>query len=124
MSAGKLAEIVPRANSIGFRAPRFAKSFTSPGCDTDARSGGLPPCTAVESTVGVLSPLGLYLTVTFGYLALKPFSTAWNDFCSSPVQTPVIVTLPETLLAVVCSPPEPFFELPPHPAAPTASGRA
>src|SRR2546423_4337028 len=125
MSVGKLLEMVPRANSNGFSAPRPAKSFTSPGCETDARSGGLPPWTAVESTVGVLSPLGLYLTVTFGYLALKPFRTAWNDFCSSPVQTPVMVTLPETLLlAVVPPPPELFFELPPHPAATSASGSA
>ena len=31
----------------------------SPGCDTDARSGGLPPATAVARTVGVLSPVDL-----------------------------------------------------------------
>src|SRR4051794_34728722 len=40
----------------------------------------------------------------FGYFALKPLSTAWKCFCSSPVQTPTICTLPLVLvepLAVV-----------------------
>ncbi len=85
-----------RAKSIGLSAPFFWKSFTRPGCETAARSGGLPPCTAVESTVGVLSPVDRYVTLTFGYFSLKPSSTAWKCFCSSPVQTPTIETLPET----------------------------
>src|SRR5918911_2156766 len=96
MSLGKFDEIVDCANVSGLSAPRFAKSLTRPGCDTDARSGGLPPCTAVESTVGVLSPVGLYFTETFGYFLWKPSRTAWNDFCSSPVQTPLIVIFPFT----------------------------
>ena len=56
----------------------------------------MPPCTAVESTVGVLSPVDRYVTLTFGYFSLKPSSTAWKCFCSSPVQTPTIEILPET----------------------------
>src|SRR3569833_1081582 len=79
---------------MGFRTPFFWKSVTRPGCETDARAGGLPPCTAGESTVGVLSPVERYVTLTFGYFTLKPASTAWNAFCSSPVQTPTICTLP------------------------------
>src|SRR3954470_5927289 len=109
------------AKSSGCKAPFFWKSFTRPGCDTEARSGGLPPCTAVERTVGVLSPLEVYFTVTFGYWLLHTSSTAWNDFCSSPVHTPVMATLPFTSL-------EPdellLLLLPPHPAARTASGTA
>src|SRR3954453_9816220 len=109
------------AKSSGCKAPFFWKSFTSPGCDTEARSGGLPPCTAVERTVGVLSPLELYLTVTFGYCVLHTSSTAWNDFCSSPVHTPVMLTFPLTSL----DPDELLLLLlPPHPAARTASGTA
>src|SRR3569833_3594378 len=93
---------------MGFRTPFFWKSVTRPGCETDARSGGLPPCTAVESTVGGLSPVERYGTLTFGYFTLKPASTAWNAFCSSPVQTPPICTLPLVSvepLAVVAPPP-------------------
>src|SRR6476620_9407064 len=108
------------AKSSGCKAPFFWKSFTRPGCDTEARSGGFPPCTAVERTVGVLSPLELYFTVTFGYCFLHTSSTAWNDFCSSPVHTPVMLTLPFTSL----DPDELLLLLPPHPAARTASGTA
>src|SRR3954452_8046435 len=60
-------------------------------------SGGLPPATAVASTVGSWSPAGLYLTVTFGNFSLNPSSTAWKFFCSSPVQTPANEMSPETL---------------------------
>src|ERR671936_1135956 len=110
---------------MGFSAFRFAKSLTRPGWDTDARSGGLPPCTAVESTVGVLSPVGLYLTETFGYFFLNPSSTAWKFFCSSPVQTPLIeifpltaVLTPDAALPVAVGVLELLPELlPPQPAA-------
>src|SRR5437763_11965181 len=62
-------------------------------------SGGLPPETAVARIVGSWSPAGVYFTVTFGYCFLKPSRTAWKFFCSSPVQTPVNDTVPETLVA-------------------------
>src|SRR5471030_1007127 len=74
-------------------APFFWKSLTRPGCDTEARSGGLPPATAVERTVGVLSPVDLYETLMLGFLVMKPLSTASKDFCSSPLQTPTIAIL-------------------------------
>ena len=77
--------------------PFFWKSTTRPGCETDARSGGLPPCTAVESTVGVLSPVERYVTLTFGYFSLNPSRTAWKCCCSAPVQTPTILMFPYTL---------------------------
>src|ERR1044071_7249703 len=96
-----------------FSEPFFWKSVTSPGCETAARSGGLPPSTAVESTVGVLSPVDRYVTLTFGYFFLKPFSTAWKCCCSAPVQTPTIFTAPETSDEPELAEPEDFF-LPPH----------
>ena len=64
-------------------------------------SGGLPPSTAVERTVTMLSPPEVYLTVTSGFFSLKPSITAWKDFCSGPVQTPITEIEPETLSAVV-----------------------
>src|SRR5919108_3107925 len=113
------------AKSSDFSASLLKKSLTSPGCETEARSGGFPPETAVERTVGVLSPVAWYFTVTFGYLDLKPFRTAWNDFCSGPVQTPVMVTLPLTLVPpVLLVFLELSFEPPPHPAASRSSGSA
>src|SRR5260370_35266571 len=51
---------------IGFSLPCFANCATVPGCAMSAMSGGLPPATAVASTVGRLSPTGWYLTWTFG----------------------------------------------------------
>src|SRR3954454_23971820 len=111
------------AKSSGLSAPFSWNCLTTPGWPIAARSGGLPPCTAVLSTVGVLSPAGLYFTVTFGYVFLKPPITAWKDFCSSPVQIPTSETLPETLLAalVVLVPVDEdellLSLLPPHPAA-------
>src|SRR5437763_1010655 len=78
------------------RAPFFWKSLTRPGCETDARSGGVPPATAVERTVGVLSPVDLYETFTPGFALVNPLRTAWKDFCSSPVQTPTIEIFPES----------------------------
>jgi len=65
-----------------------------------------------------LSPVDLYDTVTFGYFFRKPFSTASNDFCSSPVQTPTIETLPlidDGLVVVAggCVVPDELL-LPPH----------
>src|SRR3954451_17110420 len=79
-----------------FSAPFFWKSDTSPGCETEARSGGLPPATAVASTVGVLSPVDLYLTLTPGLALRKPSRTALNDFSSSPVHTPTMLIEPGT----------------------------
>src|SRR5918994_6597364 len=43
--------ILSSAKSIGFSAPRWAKSVMKPGWGSAAMSGGLPPSTAVESTV-------------------------------------------------------------------------
>ena len=45
----KFEDTVPLANVIGLSAPRFAKSFISPGDGSAAMSGGLPPCTDVDS---------------------------------------------------------------------------
>src|SRR4051795_4382129 len=115
------------AKSSGLSAPFSWNCLTTPGWPIAARSGGLPPCTAVLSTVGVLSPAGLYFTLTFGYCFLNPSMTAWKDFCSSPVQMPTSEMLPETLLAalaVVLLPPDEdellLSSLPPHPAATNA----
>src|SRR5262249_32494318 len=49
----------PRAYVIGFSAFLSTNCFTRPGCAMSAMSGGFPPATAVESTVGRLSPTGL-----------------------------------------------------------------
>src|SRR5215217_3151833 len=79
-------------------------------------SGGLPPCTAVWSTVGRLSPAELYFAFTFGYAFLKASRTAWNDFCSSPAQIPRMLIEPLTSwLAAAVSPP------PAVPASPLSS---
>jgi len=59
-------------------------------------AGGLPPLTAVASTVGRLSPAGWYFTFTPGLAAWKALSTAWKDCCSAPVQIPAIEMLPLT----------------------------
>src|SRR4051794_5837896 len=85
-----------RANSSGFSAPFFWNCFTRPGCPTDAMSGGWPPEIAVDNTVGVLSPAGLYLTLTFGYCLLKASMTRWKFFCSAAVQMPTTEILPLT----------------------------
>ena len=79
-------------------------------------SGGLPPSTAVETTVGTLSPAEVYLTFTSGYCSLKASITAWNDLCSSPVQMPTTETLPETSLAALVEPP--LVEAPPSSSFP------
>ena len=84
------------AKSIDFSAPRAAKSFIRPGWLTAARSGGLPPCTAVASTVGVWSPDEVYFTFTPGFFLVKASITAWKLACSLPVHTPVTEMLPET----------------------------
>ena len=86
----------------------------------------MPPCTAVESTVGVLSPVDRYVTLTFGYFALKPLSTAWKCFCSSPVQTPTIETLPETSVepSEVVAPLLDFLLLPHAVSASSATARS
>src|SRR5436190_1808995 len=62
-------------------------------------SGGLPPCTAVARTVTMLSPAGLYFTVTSGHFCLKPSRTAWIDFCSVATQMPMSEMFPEPQLA-------------------------
>src|SRR3954451_12338032 len=84
------------ANVIGFRAFFDAKSLSRTGCGRTAMSGGLPPATAVASTVGSWSPADVYLTVTPGATFLKPASTAWNDFCSAPDQTASTEMVPDT----------------------------
>src|SRR6266536_4809349 len=96
--------MTPFAKSIGLSAPRFAKSFIRPGWLTDARSGGLPPATAVASTVGVWSPDDVYLTLTSGFAFVNPSMTAWKFCSSAPVHTPVIEMLPETPLCLVFAP--------------------
>src|SRR3954451_4147276 len=85
-----------RAKSRGLSLPCFWNCLTRPGWPTDARSGGRPPASAVESTVGVLSPAGLYLTLTFGYCLLKAAITRWKFFCSCATQMPTIEMLPFT----------------------------
>ena len=83
-----------------------------------ATSGGSPPSIAVDSTVGTLSPAGLYLTLTFGYFLLNPSSTAWKDFCSCAVQMPTTEMLPETLDVSSLAPPP---VAPPPPASSSSS---
>src|SRR3954469_8074550 len=86
-----------RAKSRGLSLPCFWNCLTRPGWPTDARSGGRPPASAVESTVGVLSPAGLYFTWTFGYCLLKAATTRWKFFCSCATQMPTIEMVPFTL---------------------------
>src|SRR3954447_9873013 len=118
------------AKSSGLSAFFCWNCLTTPGWPMAARSGGLPPWTAVLSTVGVLSPAGLYLTLTLGYFLVNPSITAWKDFCSSPVQMPTIERLPETLaaaavvLAAVEDPPPPLLLLLSLPQPAAAKARA
>src|SRR3954466_16168660 len=102
-----------RANSRGFSLPCFWNCLTRPGWPTDARSGGRPPDKAVDRTVGVLSPAGLYLTLTFGYCLLNASTTRWKFFCSCATQIPTIEMLPLTflLLAALLVPPPELLEL-------------
>ena len=67
-----------------------------PGCAIAARSGGFPPCTAVDSTVGVLSPVEVYLTLTPGNFLWKAASTSLKFLASAPAHTPDIEMLPLT----------------------------
>src|SRR5437899_914242 len=53
--------IVAFAYWIDLSLPCLANCATVPGCAMSAMSGGLPPATAVASTVGRLSPTGWYL---------------------------------------------------------------
>src|SRR5664279_3348478 len=92
--------MVAFAKSIDLIALRPANCFTRPGWLIEARSGGLPPATAVESTVGTLSPADVYLTLTPGNFFWKAVSTAWKFFCSAPLQTPTHDRLP--LTAYLC----------------------
>src|SRR3954468_15586752 len=108
MSGEKFASMSWRAKSSGFSLPCCWNCLTRPGWPTDARSGGRPPDKAVDSTVGVLSPAGLYLTLTFGYCLLKASMTRWKFFCSCATQMPTTDRLPLTFLFddVVLAPPE------------------
>ena len=113
------------AKSSGFNAPRSTKSAIVPGCETVAMSGGLPPSTAVERTVTMLSPPEVYFTVASGFCSVNPSMTAWNDACSGPVQTPITEIDPETASdepSSVVAAPLPSSSSPPH--APTRSRRA
>src|SRR3954462_15838832 len=85
-----------RAKSSGLSLPCFWNCFTRPGWPTDARSGGRPPDKAVDRAVGVLSPAGLYWTLTFGDCLLKASTTSWKFFCSFATQMPTIESLPLT----------------------------
>src|SRR4051794_9796411 len=85
-----------RANSRSFSLPCVWNCFTRPGWPTDARSGGRPPDKAVANTVGVLSPAGLYFTLTLGYCLLKASTTRWKFFCSCATQMPTTEMLPLT----------------------------
>src|SRR6186997_1402138 len=102
-----------RRLSIDLIAPFFTKSAIRPGWPIAARSGGLPPSMAVESSGARLSPPEVYLTLTFGYCSLKPSITAWNDFCSSPAQIamieiePVTSSLPFAPSSPLSPPPQP-----------------
>jgi len=58
-AGAKFLLIVDVAYVIGLSLPCVANCFTVPGCAMSAMSGGLPPATAVASTVGRLSPTGL-----------------------------------------------------------------
>src|SRR5919202_3634654 len=77
-----------------------------------ARSGGLPPSTAVERS-WVRFVDGRYLTFTFGFAFLNPSRTALIDSPSGPVQSARSVTLPLTVELPPPPPPPP----PPQPAA-------
>src|SRR5215207_7684633 len=81
---------------MGLIALRAENCFTRPGCPTVARSGGLPPATAVESTVGVLLPADRYFTLTSGNFFSKPSRTSWKFFCSGPDQMPIMERVPLT----------------------------
>ena len=95
MRARSSCAIVDRAYAIDFSLPCFANCATVPGWAMSAMSGGLPPATAVASTVGRLSPTGLYLTWTFGYVLLKRLMTSWNCFWPEvDVQMPSKVIVP------------------------------
>src|SRR5215212_6272171 len=69
-----------------------------PGLGMAARSGGLPPSTAVERSCPRFVE-GRYLALTLGYAFLKPSMTALKDSPSGPVQSARSTTLPETFSA-------------------------
>src|SRR3954451_7265251 len=111
MDLPKFLTIVGFAKVMGLSAPFWTKPWIRPGWATSARSGGLPPSTAVESTVGRLSPALVYFTFTPGYFFRKPSITAWKEACSLPVQMPMIemepltaVLVPVALLPVLVQP--------------------
>src|SRR5207253_4822614 len=98
-TGAKFAFSVGVRKASGFNDPFFAKSFIRPGCARIAMSGGLPPWTAVASTVGIWSPPDVYFTVKPEFAFSNPARTASNDFCSSPVQTAI------TEIVVACRAP-------------------
>src|SRR4051812_35525938 len=109
---------------MGFAAPFCWNSLISPGWAIVAMSGGLPPWTAVPTTVGTLSPAEVYLTLTFGYDSLNLSITAWKDFCSSPVQMPTTEPWREGWVfgGVADGPPPPLP--PPPPPQPASASSA
>src|SRR5579862_2217403 len=58
-AGAKFFAIVDFAYVIGFSFPSFTNCAIVPGCAMSAMSGGWPPATAVERTVGRLLPTGL-----------------------------------------------------------------
>src|SRR6266545_6825517 len=90
-----------------------------PGAGIAASDGGLPPWTAVERSC-VRFVDGRYLTVTFGFLDLKPARTALNDSPSGPVQSARMVTVPETFAAPPVVPSS-SLSPPPQPTAASAT---
>ena len=115
-TGAKLALSCGSTNGIGLSAPLLAKSLTRPGWPSTATSGGFPPWIAVASTVGSWSPADVYVTETPGFTFLNPSITAWNDFCSAPVQIAMTAIFPLTACVF------PLF-VPPPPAVPTAASR-
>ena len=78
----------------------------------------------------MLSPAGLYLTVTFGYCLLNASTTRWKFFCSCATQMPTTEMLPLTFLladVVLAPPPLVLLELLlllPQPAKATSAATA
>src|SRR5437660_5239567 len=59
-SAEKFLATTLFANVIGLSFPLVANCLMRPGCGSVAMSGGLPPCRAVDTICGVLSPAPWY----------------------------------------------------------------
>src|SRR4051812_34159868 len=74
------------------RLPFAANCCSRPGCGRIATSGGLPAAMRVPSTVGVLSPLDVKLTVAPVFVS-KSSSTLRKLFCSTPDHLPMTLIL-------------------------------